>query len=68
MKLLNTYKNYDEEIHWLIEIPFKKGKLITLNNLSMQFEIYYFRTTNIMRWCGDKLTGKDNEIISNLRK
>ncbi|APD18104.1 hypothetical protein HYP07_gp092 [Vibrio phage JSF3] len=53
MKLLNTYKSFDSQRPWLIEIPITNKNLITLNKLKMGFDVYHFRNTNSLEWCGD---------------
>ncbi|AJF40680.1 hypothetical protein AVV30_gp022 [Vibrio phage phi 1] len=69
MKLLNVYKFMHKENPWILVIPIHRYKLRTLNIITKQFDVYTFRKTNSMEYCcGDKLTRKDNEIISNLQK
>ncbi|APD18103.1 hypothetical protein HYP07_gp091 [Vibrio phage JSF3] len=70
MKLLNVYYNKDSSRDYpLLEIP-NGIKLISVpcyTYTAIQ-EYTFARPQQAKQWCGDKLTRKDNEIISNLQK
>lgn len=70
MKLLNTYYNKDSIRDYpLLEIP-NGIKLFSVHCYAYTViqEYTFAYPQQARQWCGDKLTRKDNEIISNLQK